>query len=74
MAGQMIDFQVGFSMASYYDPYSIAGYPHMEGCIIGGDHIVLALNGHHYLIYTLAQSFKVPLNTLILQDPSLALW
>ncbi len=73
MAGQMIDFQVGFSMASYYDPLSnsrISLYGRMYYWL--GITLFFALNGHHYLIYTLAQSFElVPLNTLILQDLSL---
>src|SRR5690554_193445 len=70
MAGQMIDFQVGFSMASYYDPLSnnrVSLYGNMYYWL--GITLFFAVNGHHYLIYTIAQSFElVPLNTLIFTD------
>lgn len=66
MAGQMIDFQIGFSMAATYDPLTnnkVSLFGNMYYWV--GMALFFAVNGHYYLIYSLAQSFElVPLNTL----------
>lgn len=69
MAGQMVDFQIGFSMATYYDPLSggkVSLFGNMYYWI--GMALFFAVNGHYYLIYSLVQSFElVPLTTLDVQ-------
>lgn len=73
MAGQMIDFQIGFSMASYYDPLT-SNRVSLLGNIYYwvGMALFLAVNGHHYLVYALVQSFElVPLASLSLEGLNL---
>lgn len=66
MAGQMIDFQIGFSMAATYDPLTnnkVSLFGNMYYWV--GMALFFAVNGHYYLTYSLAQSFElVPLNSL----------
>src|SRR5690554_118296 len=66
MAGQMIDFQIGFSMAATFDPLTnnkVSLFGNMYYWV--GMALFFAVNGHYYLIYSLAQSFElVPLNSL----------
>jgi flagellar biosynthetic protein FliR/FlhB len=66
MAGQMIDFQIGFSMAATFDPLTnnkVSLFGNMYYWV--GIALFFAVNGHYYLIYSLAQSFElVPLNSL----------
>ncbi len=60
MAGQMIDFQIGFSMAIYYDPltnHNVSLFGNMYYWL--GMVLFFAVNGHYYLIYSLAQSFSL---------------
>ena len=59
MAGQMVDFQIGFSMATYYDPMSgaqISLFGNLYEWV--GVTLFFAVNGHHALIYALAQSLE----------------
>lgn len=73
MAGQMVDFQIGFSMATYYSPLTggrVSLFGNMYYWV--GLALFFAVNGHYYLIYSLAQSFElVPLTTLNLQEINL---
>ena len=59
MAGHMIDFQIGFSMATYYDPMSGAQVS-LFGSLYEwvGVTLFFALNVHHTLIYALAESME----------------
>ncbi len=68
LAGQIIDFQLGFSMVNVIDPLS-----NLSVSIMGQFKnllavlIFLAINGHHYLFTALAKSFDiVPLTTFTL--------
>jgi len=63
-AGQIIDFQMGFTMGASIDP--IYG---MQSPMMGNFHIVLAtmlllaMNAHHYLIAAMVKSYTyIPLN------------
>ncbi len=65
LAGQIIDFQMGFGMVNVIDPLS-----NISTSIIGQFKnllailIFLAINGHYYLLIALAKSFEiVPLTT-----------
>lgn len=66
MAGQMVDFQIGFSMASYYDPMTnnqVSMFGNLYYWI--GIALLYGVNGHYYLIHALVQSFElVPLGQL----------
>ncbi|HHY81541.1 MAG TPA: flagellar biosynthesis protein FlhB [Clostridiales bacterium] len=66
MAGQMVDFQIGFSMATYYDPMSsnrVSLFGNLYYWI--GITLFYAVNGHYYLIHAMVQSFElVPLTQL----------
>ena len=60
MAGQLIDNQIGFSMVSVLDPQSGIQIPltgnfyYLVSLII-----YLSLDGHHYLLQAIAQSYQV---------------
>ena len=63
MAGQVVDFQIGFSMATYYDPMSNSRVS-LFGNLYYWIAIALfyAVDGHYYLIHAAVQSFElVPL-------------
>ena len=66
MAGQLVDFQIGFSMATYYDPLTsnrVSLFSNLYYWV--GIALFFAVNGHHYLIYAMTQSFElVPLGQL----------
>ena len=66
MAGQMVDFQIGFSMATYYDPMSnnrVSLFGNLYYWI--GIALFYAVDGHYYLIHAMVQSFDfVPLTQL----------
>ncbi|MTI65708.1 MAG: flagellar type III secretion system protein FliR [Firmicutes bacterium] len=63
MAGQMIDFQSGFAIASSFDPVTgnrVSLYGKIYYWL--GLMLFFVVDGHHYLIYALAKSFElVPL-------------
>ncbi|SJZ52534.1 flagellar biosynthesis protein FlhB [Garciella nitratireducens] len=63
IAGQMLDFQMGFSMATYYDPltnYNVSLFGNLYYWL--GMSLFFAMNGHYYLIYALSKSLElVPL-------------
>lgn len=75
LAGSFIDMDLGFSMASVLDPQYGSQVP-LSGNFL---HIIatlifLVLNGHHYLIKSLINSFYVlPINSLIKMDNNLLL-
>ena len=60
MAGQMVDFQIGFSMVSYYDSLSTT-----RVSILGNIYqwlgliLFFVINGHHIMLYSFAQSFDL---------------
>lgn len=60
MAGQLMDNQIGFSMVNVLDPQSGVQIP-----LMGNFYYLLALliylsmNGHHYLLQAVAQSYQV---------------
>lgn len=60
MSGQLMDFQVGFTMASEFDPFSannvsiLGNLEHFIGLMI-----FFLVDGHHMLIGTLIQSFEI---------------
>lgn len=65
LAGQIIDFQMGFGMVNVIDPLSnisisvIGQFKNLLAILI-----FLAINGHHYLLTALAKSFEIaPLTT-----------
>ncbi len=70
MAGQMTDFQMGFSMATIYDPMTknnITLYGRIYYWI--GLILFFVINGHHTLIYALARTFNfAPLGTVTIAD------
>lgn len=73
MAGQLIDNQVGFAMASTLDPMS-GQRAALYGRLYYWFGIVLffLMNGHHFLIYGLFKSFQlVPINSVILNQLSI---
>ncbi|HZK34566.1 MAG TPA: flagellar biosynthesis protein FlhB [Bacillota bacterium] len=60
MAGQMVDFQMGFSMASYYDPLTnsrVSIFGNLYHWI--GLTLFFVINGHYILIYSFVQSFDL---------------
>lgn len=63
IAGQMMDFQIGFSMAAVFDPMTgsrVSLFGNLYYWI--GIALFYGLSGHHYLIYGISQSFElVPL-------------
>ncbi len=60
MAGQMVDFQIGFSMVSYYDSLSTTRVS-IFGNIYQWLGLILffVINGHHIMLYSFAQSFDL---------------
>lgn len=66
MAGQLIDFQVGFSMAAVFDPSmgsTVANYGRVYYWLSIA--LFFILNMHHHIINTLIQSFEyVPITTV----------
>jgi len=63
MAGQMVDFQIGLSMAEFYDPLTnsrVSVFGNLYHWI--GMTLFFVLNAHHILIYSFVESFElVPL-------------
>ncbi|MTI69471.1 MAG: flagellar type III secretion system protein FliR [Firmicutes bacterium] len=60
MAGQMIDFQSGFAIASSFDPVTgnrISLYGKIYYWL--GLILFFVIDGHHYLLYSLAKSFEL---------------
>lgn len=68
LAGQIIDFQIGFGMVSVFDPISNIQVPVTANLYyILAMTIFLLTNGHHMLIKALYQSFDlVPLGSAVL--------
>lgn len=60
MGGQMIDFQMGLSIGSVYDP-STQTQSTLYGSLYNWMAMLLlfAVNGHHFIIYSLVKSFEV---------------
>lgn len=73
LAGQIIDFQIGFGMVNVFDPMSNIQVPITANLYyILATTILLLTNGHHFLISALYQSFElVPLGSAII-GPKLA--
>jgi len=73
LAGQMIDMHIGFGMVSVYDPMSNIQIPVTANFYFILTMIIfLAIDGHHLLIYTLADSFTIlPLNSTLTIDRTL---
>lgn len=73
MAGQMTDIQLGFAMSSIYDPVtqtSISLFGRVYNWI--GLVLFFTINGHHYLLQSIFQSYKVvPLGLLNLEGFSI---
>lgn len=70
MAGQLIDFQLGFAMAMVYDPLTniqttiIARFLNLLALIF-----FLNMNGHYYLIESLVRSYDlVPLSAVVIKS------
>lgn len=67
MGGQLVDFQIGFSMASIYDPLtqsksSLYGRLYYWTALA----IFFVLDAHHYLLYILAKTFDIlPLGEIV---------
>jgi flagellar biosynthetic protein FliR len=60
MGGQLVDFQIGFSMASAYDPLTkskVSLYGRLYYWT--GLALFFALDAHHYLVYILARTFEI---------------
>lgn len=70
LAGQVIGFQMGFSMINVVDPQSGANVSIMEQLGYWVTLLVfLCLNGHHALILSLIESFRlVPMGGFMFQD------
>ena len=73
MAGQFIDFQLGFAMAMVYDPLSniqttiIAKFLNLLALIF-----FLNMNGHYYLIESLVKSYDlVPLTAVVFKSDTM---
>ncbi|WP_066637240.1 flagellar biosynthetic protein FliR [Desulfolucanica intricata] len=69
MAGQFMDFQMGFAMSTVFDPISnvqttlISHFIYLLGLAF-----FLSINGHHYLIMGLVKSYDlVPLSSAVLK-------
>lgn len=60
MAGQLTDIQVGFSMSAMFDPVSQSSVS-IFGRLYNWIGVVLffTLNGHYFLLYFLAESFRI---------------
>src|SRR5690554_1747959 len=60
LAGQMVDFQIGFSMVSYYDSLSTTRVS-IFGNIYQWLGLILffLINSHHIMLYSFAQSFDL---------------
>ena len=63
-AGQLIDFQMGFTMANMIDPvYGMQGPMMGNFQLILATMILLATNAHHYLIAAMVKSYAyIPIN------------
>lgn len=63
-AGQLIDFQMGFSVASAIDPVFGAQSPMMGNFqMVLVTMLLLATNAHHYLIAAMVKSYAyIPIN------------
>ena len=75
MAGQLMDFHIGFSMSNFFDP-SIGENVTLIGRItyLFGVLIFLLIDGHHMLIRALAHSFDViQLGKFMLSNKSIML-
>jgi len=60
MAGQLMDMQIGFGMVNVLDPQSGIQLPLLGNFLYTLSLMVyLAINGHHYLISALYQSYEV---------------
>lgn len=60
MGGQLIDFQIGFSMASVYDPLTknkVSLYGRLYYWM--GLALFFAVDAHHYLVYVMARMFEI---------------
>ncbi|PLX33121.1 MAG: flagellar biosynthetic protein FliR [Clostridiales bacterium] len=60
MGGQLVDFQIGFSMASAYDPLTrnkVSLYGRLYYWT--GLSLFFAMDAHHYLIYILSETFEI---------------
>ena len=67
MGGQLVDFQIGFSMAAVYDPLT-KSKSSLYGRLYYWTAIALffALDAHHYLVYILADTFDIlPLGEIV---------
>lgn len=74
MAGQMTDFQLGFSMASVYDPIT-QSTTSLYGKIYNWLGLVLffTLDGHYYFLYALSKTFTlVPVGMAVFQNLNMA--
>ncbi len=73
LAGQMIDMHIGFGMVSVFDPLSNIQIPVTANFYFILTMLVfLAIDGHHLLIYTLADSFhRLPIGSGLLVDENL---
>lgn len=70
LAGQFIDMIMGFGIVNVIDPQSNIQVPLIGNFIYLLTIIIyLSINGHHYLLSALIQSFhKIPYNTIIVMD------
>lgn len=74
MAGQMTDFQLGFSISSVYDPIT-QSTTSLYGKLYNWIGLVLffTLDGHYYFLYALSKTFTlVPVGTAALQNLNVA--
>lgn len=70
LAGQLIDMQIGFGMVSVLDPMSNIQMPVTSNIYYMVSMLVfLSINGHHYLISALYQSYSfVPINGAVFTE------
>lgn len=60
LAGQLMDMQIGFGMVNVLDPQSGTQIPLMGNfCYLLALLVYLILNGHHYLLNAIAQSYQI---------------
>ena len=60
LAGQLIGFQMGFSVANVYDPISSAQVSIVAQLLnLVAILIFLGVNGHHVFIYGIAESYRI---------------
>ena len=73
LAGQMIDMHIGFGMVSVFDPMSNIQIPITANFyFILTMLMFLAIDGHHLLIYTLADSYiMLPLGSSLVFDQTM---